>query len=107
MKVIRTDSAPTAHPFTGVMRETLAFGDKIMLTRNTFDAGASLATHAHPHEQVTYVLEGALELTVGEETLHLLPGDSVCVPPNVPHAAAVNERTVVLDAFAPPREDFL
>jgi len=107
MKLVRTDNAVTACPFKGVTRETLAWGKKLMLTRNTFDAGASLAAHAHPHEQVTYVLEGELELTIGEETVRLSPGDSVSVPSNVPHAASVKERTVVLDAFSPPREDFL
>jgi len=107
MKLVRTDNAQTAEPFPGVKRETLAWGEELMLTRNTFDAGASLAAHAHPHAQVTFVLEGELDLTIGDEKVHLSPGDSVSVPPNVPHAASVTVRTVVLDAFAPARKDFV
>ncbi len=107
MKLVRTNDAVSAQPFPGVTRETLAYGEQAMLTRNTFAAGASLAAHAHPHEQVTYVIAGELKLTIGAETLRLLPGDSVCVPSNVSHAASVEVHTVVLDAFAPPREDFL
>ena len=107
MKLVRTNDALSAQPFPGVTRETLAYGERAMLTRNTFAAGAVLAAHAHPHEQVTYVIAGELTLTVGDETFTLKPGDSICVPPNVAHAAAAEVDTVVLDAFAPPREDFL
>ncbi|MGI6380074.1 MAG: cupin domain-containing protein [Anaerolineae bacterium] len=107
MKVVRSNKTVSAQPFPGVTRETLAHGGQAMLTRNSFAAGAVLAAHAHPHEQVTYVIAGELRLTVGDKTLLLKPGDSVCVPPNVAHAAAAEVDTVVLDAFAPPREDFL
>ncbi len=107
MKVVRSNKTVAAQPFPGVIRETLAYGERAMLTRNTFAAGASLAAHAHPHEQVTYVIAGELLLTVGDETFLLKPGDSICVPPNVSHAAAAEVDTVVLDAFAPPREDFI
>ena len=107
MKLVRSNDTISARPFPGVTRETLAYGERAMLTRNSFAAGAELAAHAHPHEQVTYVIAGELRLTVGDKTLLLKPGDSVCVPPNVAHAAAAEVHTVVLDAFAPPREDFL
>ena len=36
------------------------------------DAGAVVPTHQHPHEQVTYVISGRFEFTVGaEEDLEL------------------------------------
>ena len=42
----------------------------------------------HSHEQLHdmfYVLEGVLEMRLGEDTLLLEPGTFVCVPPGVAH----------------------
>ncbi len=51
---------------------------------------------AHLHEredEITYVIEGALEVTVGDEVRVLQAGESIFKPRNVPHAfAIVHER---------------
>lgn len=38
-----------------------------MATEMIFKEGAVRAIHAHPHEQLSYVLSGSLELTLGSE----------------------------------------
>ncbi len=43
-------------------------GDNVTLAHWQIEAGATLPEHAHPHEQITWVLEGQLALTVGGET---------------------------------------
>jgi quercetin dioxygenase-like cupin family protein len=66
--------------------------------------------HAHVHEQMTYVLEGHLRLTVGTdgaESHDLRAGEVVVLPSNVPHAAEAMDDTRVIDVFSPPREDWL
>ena len=46
--------------------------------------------HIHEHEdEITYVLEGALEVTIGEETTAVCPGQSIFKPRGIPHAFAI------------------
>jgi mannose-6-phosphate isomerase-like protein (cupin superfamily) len=46
--------------------------------------GPPLHTHEHLHDMF-FVLEGTLQMRLGEETLEIQPGAFVCVPPGVPH----------------------
>jgi quercetin dioxygenase-like cupin family protein len=69
-------------------------------------AGAMLAEHKHPHEQVVNVIEGELELTVEGKPHSLTPGKVMVLPPNVPHAGRAVTDCRVVDVFHPVREDF-
>ncbi len=71
-----------------------------------FEAGAELPKHNHPHEQVTSVIHGELELTVGDETRRMLPGSVAVIPPEVSHEARPLTECYVIDTFYPVREDF-
>ncbi len=90
----------------GIWRRTLVWGEASMLVETTFEAGTELAVHAHPHEQITYLVSGELELKVGDEVVTLGPGDSVLVPGGVAHGGVARAGSVAIDAFSPPREDF-
>jgi quercetin dioxygenase-like cupin family protein len=52
--------------------------------------------HLHTHEdEITYVLEGELDVTIGDETRTLRAGEAVFKPRGVPHAFAIaGERRV-------------
>ncbi len=64
--------------------------------------------HSHPHEQVTYVASGELEVLIGNETTHLVAGDLVTIPPNISHAIRLlTDNVRLVDAFHPIREDLL
>lgn len=52
----------------GVSRHILAHSGSLMAVEVTFDKGAIGPMHSHPHEQLTYVLDGEFEFTIGEET---------------------------------------
>ncbi|MFN4314837.1 MAG: cupin domain-containing protein [Chitinophagaceae bacterium] len=69
-------------------------------------AGSSLSMHSHPHEQITFILEGELDMTIGDEQLTLKAGMSYVIPSNVPHGATAHVNCRVLDVFAPVREDY-
>ncbi len=105
-EIVRKESIHPVEMFPGIVRRTLAYGDRGMLVETTLTKGAEMPEHKHPHEQTTYVLRGKLELVIGGEPVILTPGDSVLVPGNVPHSGIAHEETVVLDTFAPPREDY-
>jgi quercetin dioxygenase-like cupin family protein len=104
-RVIYAQVQPVA-AFAGITRRTLAWGERMMVTENILEAGAVLPLHNHPHEQITTLVSGELELRVGEETFVLGPGDSLLVPSGASHAGVARQRSVAIDTFAPPREDY-
>jgi quercetin dioxygenase-like cupin family protein len=72
----------------------------------TVTAGATLPQHAHPHEQITSVLEGEFEMTIGGETKKLTAGHAAVIPGNVTHSAKALTACRIIDAFYPVREDY-
>ena len=68
--------------------------------------GHSLPEHSHPHEQVTYIVEGELEMTIGGEVMVLKKGMVNVIPPNVPHSAVAHMDAKVIDFFSPARDDY-
>ncbi len=72
----------------------------------TFEPGAVLPAHAHPHEQVTNVLEGDFEMTVAGEVRRIKPGDVAVIPPNAVHSGKALVRCRLIDVFHPVREDY-
>lgn len=89
-------------------RRIMAYDQPLMLVEMTMGKGAIGAMHTHTHHQVDYVSEGAVNFTLGDTTLRMEKGDSVYIPPNVPHGAvALEEHTILLDIFSPMRDDFV
>jgi len=82
-------------------------GDKEMIVWWSMKAGAHAAAHAHPHEQMFWMLSGKMDFRLGSERRLCRPGDIGVIPGGVEHEAWFLEDTEVIDVFAPPREDFL
>ncbi len=83
-------------------------GDNTMMTFFEFEEDAVIPSHRHPHEQITYVLEGELEFTVGEDTKILGKGEGVVISSNQEHRAKVLKAPAkAVDAWYPLREDYL
>ena len=97
---------PSFSPLAGFVMQSLT-GGKLMANWVTIEPHRVMPLHHHPHEQLGIMLEGALELTLGDETRLLRAGDAYTIPPNLPHyARTLDEGCVVLDIFTPPREDY-
>ena len=62
--------------------------------------------HDHPHEQLSYVIEGRFEFTVGSETTILEPGMVALIPGGVTHGGTTLTACKVIDIFSPVREDY-
>lgn len=71
------------------------------------EPGALLPEHAHPHEQVTQVLEGEFELTINGATALLGAGTMMVIPTSARHSGRALTPCRVLDVFWPIREDYL
>jgi quercetin dioxygenase-like cupin family protein len=88
----------------------LVTGERVMLAMVELQRGCVVPVHAHMHEQVSYVLDGCLRLTVGEDqavSYDLRGGEVIHLPSHLPHSAIALEDSRVLDVFSPPREDWV
>jgi len=70
-------------------------------------AGACVPSHEHPNEQVATVLEGRLRFVVGDDEQIVSAGESMILPPGVPHEVEALADSLVLDVFSPVREDWV
>ena len=96
--------------FNGVNLDSLAVGEKSMVTKMNYVKGNFATTHQHPHEQCGYVISGQYRLIVEAEPRIeeiLSAGDSYAIPGNTPHSFEVLVGGEVVDVFTPQREDYL
>ena len=96
--------------FKGVSLDSLAVGQKSMVTKMNYVKGNYATTHQHHHEQCGYVISGRHRLIVETEPridIILTSGDSYAIPGNTPHSFEVLEDGEVVDVFTPQREDYL
>lgn len=84
--------------FVHGQQSTLAFWE--------IKAGHTLPLHHHVHEQITYVVSGELQMEIGGEQMVLSAGMTGVIPSNVPHSGHALTDCVVIDSFAPVREDY-
>ncbi len=99
-------SLPAKEIFGGSIRGHYAHQANMTIGEVELAAGVSLPMHHHPHEQITYVLSGRLEFTIGDETTLLGPGMAALIPGGVPHSARTLTACRVIDLFSPVREDY-
>lgn len=103
---INIQDVPAIEPVPGCRMRTPA-GKNIMLSYLEMAPGAEVPLHHHPHEQAGMLIQGTLQLTIGDETRVVEPGAMFIIPPDVPHrAVAIAGPVVVLDVFSPVREDY-
>ncbi len=91
----------------GVTRQVLAETPDMMVVAFRFDAGAKGALHSHMHLQSTYVASGRFTFHLGDAKHDIGPGDSLVIPSNVVHGCTCHETGLLVDTFAPRRDDFL
>lgn len=91
----------------GVQRKIKGYDDSIMMVQVEFKKGSIGPQHKHHHAQVTYVVKGCFEVTIGDTTKTLKGGDSFYIPPNIMHGALCTEDGMLIDVFSPIREDFM
>jgi quercetin dioxygenase-like cupin family protein len=83
-----------------------AHGASMTLGYVELKAGSIVPLHHHEQEQITYILEGHLEMEIGGNSCSLTEGTYYVIPSNMPHNAVAITDTKVIDAFSPVREDY-
>lgn len=91
----------------GVRMKSLIHGERTHLCEFRIAKGGCVPQHSHPHEQIGYLIAGRVRFRVGNETFDAGPGDSWCLPGNLPHAADILEDSIMVEVFSPCREDYL
>jgi len=70
----------------------------------TFPPNSGFPCHAHSEEQISIVREGEMEITIGDLTQRVRPGDVIVFPPDVPHEGrTLGGLCRLIDIFSPPR----
>jgi quercetin dioxygenase-like cupin family protein len=104
--IFLNSEAKSINALPGLTRKTLAQSPSMMICEFTFNAHVEIPIHSHPHEQVGYLVEGKVEMTIDGVKYVLDKGDSYCALPNVPHGAFTLKPSIIVDTFSPPREDY-
>jgi quercetin dioxygenase-like cupin family protein len=92
--------------WTGVVGRLVEGADLTVGVVELEPAGV-VPAHEHVHEQAGLVLEGSVEMRVGEEAATLGPGGTYHIAPHVSHELTAGpEGAVVVDIFAPARDDW-
>jgi mannose-6-phosphate isomerase-like protein (cupin superfamily) len=104
-----------ATPFTTVdgstIRELLAHRNSAIRKQSLAEARLAVGAATIPHhhavtEEIYYILSGSAEMTLGEETRAVGPGDAIAIPPGLRHTIrnTGGEELVFLCTCAPGYE---
>ena len=77
-------------------------GEQVLLCRVQYDRGKQVPWHAHEDtEQVMFILDGEVEMTIEDETKTLTPGDVVVVSRGLHHKLYSEGGVTFMEALAP------
>ncbi|MFC1846015.1 cupin domain-containing protein [Chloroflexota bacterium] len=95
---------PTAF---GTKRRIHGCTKNVMMISYEWETGGMMPNHEHDVEQISYVLEGKVKVTIGDESFIAEKGDSYTEPKRIGHSMEALEPSMTLEVFAPPRPLFL
>jgi quercetin dioxygenase-like cupin family protein len=102
-KLERIPPVPVWHAIAARM----VSGERLTLAVVELDPGAVVAEHKHENEQLGLLLQGSMAFRIGDEKREVGPGEIWTIPANTPHEAVAGpDGAVVIDVFAPPRDDW-
>jgi quercetin dioxygenase-like cupin family protein len=81
-------------------------GEQVLLCHVTYEPGTTVRRHSHAEsEQVMWIVDGGLTMTVGDETRELGAGDVVVVNPGREHELHSPDGVTFVEALAPVPRD--
>lgn len=83
-----------------------AHGEQMTMGLVEIEKGSILPEHKHVQEQITYIIEGQLDMTIDGKLYSLTNGMYFVIPSNTLHSAIAITDCKVIDAFNPVREDY-
>jgi quercetin dioxygenase-like cupin family protein len=83
-----------------------AHGESMTFGYVELKAGSSVPLHQHIHEQITYIIEGELDMVIGGQVCLLTGGMVHVIPSQTLHSAIARTDCKVIDVFSPVREEY-
>ena len=81
-------------------------GEQVMLCHVTYEPGTTVRRHSHETaEQVMWIIEGDVTMTIGDETRRLEAGDVAVVNPGIEHELYSEGGMTFIEALAPVLRD--
>jgi quercetin dioxygenase-like cupin family protein len=106
VKFIRWDDV--AHEkLNEMLSRRVISGAREMVAQISLKKGCVVPEHSHESEQITCVLNGALQFRIAGKEITVRDNEVLLIPSRVPHAAVALEDTFELDVFSPIRQDWL
>jgi quercetin dioxygenase-like cupin family protein len=98
----RTWSGRDSFEFVDGVRIHAIGGEQVLLCRVKYEPGKQVPWHAHEDtEQVMFILDGEVEMTIEEETATLKPGDVVVVNRGLHHKLHSEGGVTFMEALSP------
>ncbi len=106
MRVQRWNEEPVER-MNALLSRQVVHGVNITMARLVMNKGAVVPLHHHVNEQITTLLEGSLLFVLDGTEQVLNAGESLVIPPDLPHRVEALTDAVAIDVFAPTRADWL
>ena len=95
------NGVPPNERFPGVWLQAIG-GEQVLLCRVTYEPGKQVPWHKHDDtEQVMFILEGEVEMTIEDDTTTLRAGDVVVVNRGLHHKLYSEGGVTFMEALAP------
>jgi quercetin dioxygenase-like cupin family protein len=91
-----------SHEFAPGVHLRAVGGDQVLLCKVSYEPGKQVTRHSHEHtEQVMYILEGEVTMTVEGDTRTLRAGDTAVVNRGLEHELHSESGVTFMEALAP------
>lgn len=81
--------------------------ERMTIARLILKKGVVVPTHSHENEQLSMIESGSLKFVLDGVEKVVSAGETLQIPPHVPHSAEALEDTEATDVFSPRREDWI
>ena len=79
-----------------VVSRTIAQTPSVSITIFSLDKGEGISTHITNGDAMVQILDGAAEISIGDEVFTVKAGETIIMPSNVPHGLEARERFQML-----------
>jgi quercetin dioxygenase-like cupin family protein len=90
-----------------LLKRQAIHAENLTICRMEMQTGCVVATHSHHNEQISMVEKGSVKFTVDGQDVVLKAGNVLQILPNRVHSALALEDSIVVETFAPRRDDWI
>ncbi|CAB1250781.1 cupin domain-containing protein [Clostridium sp. WLY-B-L2] len=79
-----------------VISRTIAQISSVNITLFSLDKGEGISTHVTSGDAMVQILDGAAEITIGDNVFNVEAGETIIMPSDIPHGLEARERFKML-----------